>query len=182
MGRGALAQAECGSAHLDDVAGALDRSQALIDDLLTLAQAGDVAGETEAVSIATQVKECWQVVPSESAELTVETDQTVLADPSQLQQLLENLVANAIEHGGTNLTVSVGGLTDGFYVADDGVGIPEKERANAFEAGYSTAEEGTEFGLRIVRQIIDAHGWEIAVTDADSGGTRIEITGVELAE
>lgn len=91
------------------MAGALDRSQALIDDLLTLAQAGDVVGETEAVSIATQVKQCWQVVPSKSAELAVETDQTVLAAPSQLQQLLENLVANAIEHGDTDLTVSAGG-------------------------------------------------------------------------
>ena len=135
------------------MAGAPDRSQALIDDLLTLAQAGGVVGETEAASIATQVKERWQVVPSESAELTVETDQTVLADPSQLQQLLENLVANAIEHGDTDLTVSVGGLTDGFYVADGGVGIPKKERANVFEAGYSIAEEGTGFGLRIVRRM-----------------------------
>jgi len=64
------------------------------------------------------------------------------------------------------VTVSVGGLQDGFYVADDGVGIPESERRDVFEAGYSTAVDGTGFGLRIV----DVHGWRIQVTDSDDGG------------
>jgi signal transduction histidine kinase len=54
--------------------------------------------------------------------------------------------------------VSVGAIDDGFYVADTGPGIPESDREDVFEAGYSTNAAGTGFGLRIVKQIIDAHG------------------------
>jgi len=43
-----------------------------------------------------------------------------------------------------------------------------------------TAEGGTGFGLAIVREIVDAHGWEIAVTETADGGARFEITGVEI--
>ena len=178
-GRLELAQQECDSTHLDDIADALDRSQALIDDLLTLARGGDTVGSTEAVSVPAQVKECWQVVLDNDATLDIKGDQTVTADRSRLQQLLENLLANAVEHGGPNVTVSVGSLATGFYVADDGAGIPEKEHDSVFEAGYSTAEDGTGFGLRIVKQIVDAHGWEIEVVESHGGGARFEITSVE---
>jgi len=65
------------------------------------------------------------------------------------------------------------------HVADDGPGIPEAERSAAFESGYSTAEGETGFGLAIVREVVDAHGWEIDVTDAESGGARFEIVTVD---
>jgi len=48
--------------------------------------------------------------------------------------------------------------------------------------GYSTSEEGTGFGLGIVTQIVEAHGWEIAVTESEQGGARFEFTGVEQVE
>ncbi|MFT4882376.1 MAG: signal transduction histidine kinase, partial [Salinirussus sp.] len=66
--------------------------------------------------------------------------------------------------------------------ADDGVGIPEGEREEVFEPGYSTAANGTGFGLRIVEQITDAHGWDIRVTDSNGDGARFEITGVDMVE
>ncbi|WP_245903079.1 ATP-binding protein [Salinigranum rubrum] len=50
-----------------------------------------------------------------------------------------------------------------------------------FEAGYSTAENGTGFGLAIVEQIVDAHEWTVRVTESDSGGTRFEIKGVKTS-
>jgi signal transduction histidine kinase len=68
-----------------------------------------------------------------------------------------------------------------FYVADTGPGVPESEREDIFEAGYSTTGDGTGFGLRIVEQIADAHGWEITVTENEQGGARFEFTGVEFA-
>jgi PAS domain S-box-containing protein len=181
-GRLGLAQTECDSPHLDAVADALDRSTELIDDLLTLARGGDTISDPEPVSVATLARECWDVIPDAEATLTVETTQTVSADRSRLQQLLENLLINAVEHGGENVTVSVGALSDGLYVADDGVGIPDGERDAIFEADYSTTEDGTGFGMQIVKQVIDAHGWHIHVTDSDEGGARVEITGIDIVE
>lgn len=69
----------------------------------------------------------------------------------------------------------------GFYVADDGPGIPSDEREDVFDAGYSTTDNGTGFGLNIVQEIADAHGWEITITDSETGGARFEIAGVESA-
>jgi signal transduction histidine kinase len=66
-------------------------------------------------------------------------------------------------------------------VEDDGPGIPENERENVFERGYSRAKEGTGYGLSIVNQIAQAHSWDIHVTDGSEGGARFEITGVGFA-
>jgi len=171
-------ECDCGTTHLADAADAIDRSQALVEDLLTLARAGDTVGTLESVSLSALAEECWAVVPEGEATLTVPTSRTVSADRGRLRQLLENLLANSVEHGDGAVTVTVGDLPDGFYVEDDGVGIPEPERADVFGAGYSGTEGGTGFGLRIVEQIVDAHGWDILVTDGEDGGARFEITGV----
>ncbi|MFB6195971.1 MAG: GAF domain-containing protein [Haloplanus sp.] len=80
------------------------------------------------------------------------------------------------------VTITVGRLDDGFYVADDGPGIPEGEREQVFDTGYSTAPGGTGLGLNIVRSIAEAHGWQVDVTESDAGGARFEFTGVESAE
>ena len=79
----------------------------------------------------------------------------------------------------SDLTITVGRLPDGFYVADNGRGIPADERERVFESGYSTEQGGTGLGLAIVRDVIEAHGWEISVTSSPKGGARFEITGVE---
>ena len=101
-----------------------------------------------------------------------------------MAQALENLFRNAIEHGGESVTVTIGVLDDkrGFYVADDGPGIPEAEREDVFDSGYTTSNDGTGFGLAIVSRICAAHGWDITATESESGGARIEITGVESIE
>ncbi|MFB6195025.1 MAG: PAS domain S-box protein [Haloplanus sp.] len=80
------------------------------------------------------------------------------------------------------VTIRVGSLPDGFYVEDDGDGIPPDVRERIFDAGYSTNEKGTGLGLAIVRDVIEAHGWGIEVVPGQDGGARFEITGVETAE
>jgi PAS domain S-box-containing protein len=79
-------------------------------------------------------------------------------------------------------TVAIGIVPDGFYVEDDGPGIPADERDRVFDAGYSTTDEGTGLGLRIVSEVADAHGWRVAVTEGARGGARFEITGVDVVE
>lgn len=176
-----LAQKECDSEHLDDVSKSLDRMDELIADLLALAQDGKAAQDIEPVDLETAVHLCWATVETGEATCETSVDRTILADESRLRQLLENLVRNAIEHGGENVTVRVGELPDGFYVEDTGPGVPEEIRDTAFETGYSTTAEGTGFGLGIVEEVAEAHDWQITITDGTDGGARFEVTGVELA-
>jgi len=80
------------------------------------------------------------------------------------------------------LEITVGRLPDGFYVADDGPGIPPDERDRVFEPGHSTSEDGTGYGLWIVEEIVTAHGWTVDATESATGGARFEITGVEFVD
>lgn len=125
------------------------------------------------------MKACWRNVDTADATLVTDIDRTIRADEGRLRQLFENLIRNAVEHGGDDITVTVGELDTGFYVEDTGPGIPVDEREDVFEAGYSTQEDGTGFGLRIVERMIDAHDWKIHVTEGSEGGARFEITDVE---
>jgi signal transduction histidine kinase len=140
--------------------------------------------ETQRVSLSSIAEQCWSMVETGEADLVIESDRTFMADPDRLQRLFENLFRNAIEHAGPEVTVTVGALSDppGFFVADDGPGIPEEKRDEVFESGYSTGESGTGFGLAIVQEIADAHGWRLSVTESADQGARFEITVVESSE
>ncbi len=176
-----LAQEECDSEHLDDVSRSLERMDELIDDLLTLARHGQTARETEPVDLGATARLCWETVETTDATCEVTVDRTILADESRLRQLLENLIRNAIEHGGEDVTVTIGELPNGFYVEDTGPGIPEEIRESVFETGCSTTEAGTGLGLSIAEEIAEAHDWDIEITDGSDGRTRFEITGVVFA-
>ncbi|WP_299234754.1 PAS domain S-box protein, partial [Natronomonas sp.] len=179
-GRLELAREECGSEHLESVSQAHERMDALIDDLLTLARHGETDRDLEPVDLSALAERCWHNVATADATLVTDTERRVRADRERLQQLVENLTRNAVEHGGGDVTVSVGATEDGFYVEDDGPGVPEAERGDVFDAGYSTAADGTGFGLNIAERVSEAHGWEIRLTNGSDGGARFEITGVEF--
>jgi PAS domain S-box-containing protein len=196
-GRLELAREQCNSPHLADAASGVERSLSLLDDLLTLAREGEGAGDVRQMDLAEVCDDCWQNVATADASLVTETDRTVRADPSRLKQLFENLFRNsvehgstsnrresagdAVEHGGADVTVTVGDLVerDGFYVADDGSGIPPDECEHVFEMGHSTAEGSTGFGLNIVQRVVEAHGWTISVTDGEDGGARFEVVSAD---
>ncbi|MCO8267678.1 PAS domain S-box protein [Haloferax sp. AB510] len=176
-----LARQDHESDRLATAARALDRIDDLIEDLLTLARRGDNVGELEPVSLDPLVSNCWRTIETAGAELQTELTATVIADRSRLQQLVENLIRNSIEHGGEGVAVTVGEFPGEFYVEDDGVGIPVERRDTIFEAGHTTSRTGTGFGLAIVKQVAEAHGWSVSVTESDTGGARFEITGVTFA-
>jgi PAS domain S-box-containing protein len=174
-----LLRDERDSDRLDAVTRAHERMATLIEDILALAREGRAVDDPSAVDIGAVVEDCRATVETEGATLVVETDRTVLADRSRLQQLFENLFRNSVEHGGTDVTITVGDCEDGFYVEDDGRGIPPDRREDIFERGYSTAEDGTGFGMAIIREIADAHDWSVRATKGESGGARFEISGVD---
>ena len=177
-GRVELARDDRDSEHLDVVADAHGRMHELIDDVLALAREGTRIGELDSVDLTALVETAERNVETTDATVRTRVDRTVRADESRLTQLFENLIRNALEHGAADATVTVGALDDGFYVEDDGPGIPEDDRGDVFTAGYSTTEGGTGFGLSIVEQVVTAHGWEVDVTEGSDGGARFEITGV----
>jgi PAS domain S-box-containing protein len=202
-GRLELFRASGDEAHLEHVERAHDRMEALVDDLLMLARAGDELDETTAVHLTDIAESAWQNVVTSGATLEVADDYALLADETRLEGLFENLIRNAIEHGTdandpvhadredaatidepsdtAGLTVRIGALADraGFFFADDGEGIPPEERESVFESGYTTAADGTGFGLSIVETIAAAHGWSVAVTASRDGGARFEFTDVD---
>lgn len=176
------AREEDDSEHLEQVARAHERMAALVDDLLALSRAGARIGDVESVDLEATIDRCWQNVATANATVRTNVDRTVRADPTRLAQLLENLFRNAVEHGGDEVSITVGERSDGFYVADDGPGIAEQEREDVFRDGYSTAAEGTGFGLSIVEQVADAHGWSVTVSDSERDGARFDVVGLGSAD
>jgi two-component system, LuxR family, sensor kinase FixL len=102
-------------------------------------------------------------------------------DPTQMQQVLVNLVRNAFdamrEMPPSRRIVEIATDCDGdgaicVAVRDYGSGISEPAQERLFEQFFTTKEEGLGMGLAIVRSIIEAHGGDIAAENADGGGAR----------
>lgn len=171
--------------HLESVREGLDRMEALIGDVLTVAREGEWANNLEQVDLAAVAREAWDNVTTESAALEIDSTVSLTADGSPLLRLLENLFRNAIEHGQSGaapdhtLTVRVGALEgdrDGFFVADDGTGIPPELRQDVFDSSVSTGSSGIGLGLWVVREVAEGHGWTVSVDESDAGGARFSFT------
>ena len=172
---------------------ALDRMESLIDDMLGLARAGADIETAEECSLGKLAEEVWETVETDDAKLDcLVEDTTIKADPVRLFQVLENLFRNALDHNDSPPTVRVGTLNErgefagddepeAFFIEDDGCGIPEDQRDDILDHGYTTNQDGSGYGLSVVRHIVDAHDWELHVTDGTDGGTRFEISGIEAS-
>jgi signal transduction histidine kinase len=78
------------------------------------------------------------------------------------------------------VTVRVEAIEDdeavaGFAIEDDGPGIPPEKRDAVFDPGETTSAGGIGYGLAIVKRIVEAHGWSLAVTEGRVGGARFEV-------
>ena len=167
--------------HVESILRNVKRMGAIIEDVLTMTKQGRQIESTERVSLRTAAVESWRHAGGDEDALTVVDELTFEAAESRLRHLFENLLDNAVEHGGSDVSVTVEPLADdsGFAVTDDGPGIPPVERSEVFEQGYTTADGGTGLGLNIVDQVVEAHGWEIEVVESENGGARFEIRGVD---
>ena len=166
-------------ATLDAALDALDRMESIVERTLALAREGETVGDPERVDLAEVVADSWSTVDTADAALSVETDREVLADPDRLRNLFENLMRNAVDHAGDNVSIRVGDLSDGFFIEDDGRGIDPAVADSLFEPGESGAGGNTGFGLAIVQEIATAHGWTVEPTSAEDGGARFEVRGVD---
>ena len=168
------------SEAVDYITEAFDRIENMIDVMLILTRGRKAVSEHSTVQLEAAVQEAWNEVETPGAELEVTTDQTIEADETYIRHLFRNLIENAVEHGGADVTVRVGDLPTGFYVADDGTGIPADDRKAIFETGYTTASNhgGMGLGLTFVHEMADVYGWTCGVTESAAGGARFEFEDV----
>ena len=164
-------------ADLDGLRDALDRIEEITTDMLALARHGTIDGDREPIALGDIAELAWESIDTREATLTIDSDCTIEADASQLRTLFENLFKNAVGHGGHDASVTVGCIPEGFYVEDDGPGIPEADREQVFEHGFTTGYGGTGAGLTIVRRVAEAHDWAVALREGASGGARFEFVG-----
>jgi signal transduction histidine kinase len=179
--------------HVQEMEQSLDRMEAMIEDLLQLSRAGGTIEDPQQVSLTEIARESWETATTDGAELAMQVpeDATLSADADRLQHVFENLFRNAVDHNDIPLTVRVGlldapekptddGQHSGFFIEDDGNGIPEDEYDDIFSHGYTTNSNGTGFGLSIVEDVVEAHDWTISIAESHEGGARFEVTGVEV--
>jgi signal transduction histidine kinase len=113
----------------------------------------------------------------------------VWADPDRLDQVLSNLLENAVRHGAGTVTLDVRAvtepLTDGAVptsavavaVSDEGDGIDEQDLQRVFTRfWHGSRRGGTGLGLYVVRGLVEAHGGSVQVGRSDAGGARFRFT------
>lgn len=162
----------------------LERMRRLVDDLLTLAKA--------------EQPDFVQPEPTDIARLTDETlakastlgerhwvldelaDAEAELDPQRVAQAWLQLAANAVQYSAVGTTVGMGSRLEGdelwFWVRDEGVGIPEEERARILSRRVmGRSGEGTGLGLAIVATIAQAHHGRVVVESVAGAGSRISV-------
>jgi signal transduction histidine kinase len=163
-----------------------DRLARLINDLLEVARisAGRLPLAASAVDpVVTAERVARSVAVGSGREVVVRavegTDLRLHADPDRLAQVLTNLVENAVRHGQGEVRVLLSAYDDDavqIAVEDDGDGIAPDLRRRVFTKHWRHGDRaGTGLGMFIAHGIVRAHGGDIEVTDAASGGARIEV-------
>ena len=166
--------------HLGDVESALERIEELTTDFTVLAQNGSTEDGHESVLLDDVARDAWAATDTRSATLQTR-DVEFIGNRGPLQALFENLFRNAVGHGGSDVTVRVGPLNDGFYVEDTGTGIPPEHREDVFKHGFTTSYSGDGVGLAIVGRIAEAHSLTVSLSESQEGGCRFEFSTVDDA-
>jgi signal transduction histidine kinase len=157
-----------------DVEGALRESERLsgiVDALLALARAEGASPEQ--VELAPAVAErldAWRPVADErDIRLRSEVHGTALVGRDRLEQVLDNLLANALAASPPGSVVTVHGDPSALHVRDDGPGMTEDDRVRAFDRFWSKAG-GSGLGLPIVKRLIEVDGGTVELRPAPGGG------------
>jgi PAS domain S-box-containing protein len=174
--------AEIGAAADGDESTDVTRSvEAVVDHVEvveTLLTDGRQEFGTELVDLERIASDAWAALETDEATMTVTYNGIIRADPDKLSRLFTELFENALVHAGPEVTVTVEQFEDGFFVADDGPGVPPGERRQIFEYGYTTVGDRIGSGLTIAETIAESLGWELTVVGGTDGGCRFEVTGV----
>lgn len=190
---GALEEPEMARRFLGHIETEVDALSELVSELLELARI-----ESKQVPLQLQPTDSAAVVQrslerlrlqAERAGVQLEADldagvAQVMADASRLEQVLVNLIQNAIKFtpkgGRISLALGRGDGVMEFSVADSGVGISAEDQPRIFERFYKTDparnKTGTGLGLAIAKHVVEAHGGRIGVESQEGKGSRFYFT------
>lgn len=169
----------------------VDRVSRLLDDLVTAARSdgGKLAVELVPLDLEPLVGRIADRWRSDSSSHPIELDLSgplpVLGDADRLEQVLDNLIGNAIKYSPAGRPIRVSAGSEGgearLAVSDQGEGIPPDEQAQIFERFYRRPEhragsqQGAGLGLFITRELVVAHGGWIQVESEPSRGTTFKV-------
>jgi len=160
------------------------RMQTLIDDLLAFSRVGRLNSGRAPVDLAELMRvvrlDLGPVIAERGAKIIEATELPVVwGTASELRQLLQNLVANALKFAGPDrppvvtIAAEAAGSSWRFSVTDNGIGIPARHRERVFgmfKRLHARDEyPGTGIGLALVKKIVERHGGEVGVEDAPDG-------------
>jgi signal transduction histidine kinase len=100
----------------------------------------------------------------------------IQGDPLHWEQVLQNLMLNALQASKAGGIVSVGTSSAGLWVEDEGCGMSEAQLERLFSPFYTTKPNGTGLGLSNAKKIVDAHGGTITVQSRLNSGSRFMIS------
>jgi len=165
------------------------RMKNLIDDLLAFSRLKTEAKPFELVKLGASVNEVLSnlkpSIEEFDAEITRDALPSVIGDPSQIKQLFQNLISNAIKFHGDEIPkihISIGELVSQWQIgiSDNGIGIDPKHQKKVFKIfnRLHTREEydGTGIGLAICKRIVERHGGRIWVESEPGDGSTFYFT------
>jgi len=161
--------------ELETTLKSINRIENILEDVLYITKLNTEKLEKENITLQSVVNKCWNNLEVGNSKLKINTDKIIPQNKKLSSRLFENLFKNSIEHGGDNVIITIGEINNGFYVEDNGEGIPKDKRDKIFNQNYSTSETGEGLGLSIVEHVCDVHGWTITITESKTGGARFEI-------
>jgi signal transduction histidine kinase len=180
-------------AELEAAEAETQRLARLVDGLLALSRAQDQRGSREPVdvmAVARDRRDAWAPLAEERGiSLVVEGpagQPSALAIPGHLEQILDNLLSNAVEATppGTQVAIVVEGLTEAgdpvvvVHVRDQGPGMTPGEREHAFDRFWQGQDRvgGSGLGLAIVQQLAESSGGNVELGEGDGGGLDAAVT------
>ena len=155
------------------------RLRKLVEDLMEISRfdAGAESVHAEEVDVAALVRAAVRARGWDDRVRLEGDGLRVTSDPRRLERIVANLVDNALEHGGSSVSVRIG--ENEIEVADDGPGIPQEHLPHVFERFYkadaSRSGSGTGLGLAIARENAILLGGELEVASEPGQGTRFTL-------
>ncbi|MFC1707780.1 ATP-binding protein [Planctomycetota bacterium] len=173
--------------HMDLLRSRVDRMSALIADLLTYSRVGHEEAEVEELDVGDLVREIsFLLDPPAGFEIVIAPDLPTIRSPNApLQQVLSNLVSNALTHhhrkdGRIEVAAREQGVFVELSVADDGPGIPPEQHERAFGMFQTLRSrdevEGSGIGLALVKKTVEHHGGTVRLLSSGTGGATFRFT------